>query len=130
MATIGMGKMPLKIMTIAPSPKASAATARCKMTGRFRQTYMMTRDKAMAATQPMISFSKSANTAPTITLPKNRRIISDSATEALTYNACRTIEASTTAQPVVAATSLSSSLNITIKRKVETQVNIFWLDLR
>jgi len=106
--------MPLKIMTIAPLPKASAAAARCKIAGRFRQTYMITTDKTMAATQPNISLSKSANTAPTITLPKNKRTISNSATEALTYKACRTIEASTTAQPVVAATSLSSSLNIII----------------
>jgi len=120
MATIGIGKMPLKIMTIAPSPKASAAAARCKMAGRFRQTYMMTIDKAMAAAQLVISLSKSARTAPTITLPKNRRTISDSVTDALTYKACRTMEASTTDQPVVAATSLSSSLNITTKRNVET----------
>lgn len=119
MAMIGIGKIPLKIMTIAPSPKASDAAVRCKMAGRFKQTYMMTTDKAMAATQPMISFSKSANTTPTTTLPKNRRTVSNSVSEALTYSACRAIEASTTAQPAVAATSLSCSLSMMTKRKVE-----------
>ena len=73
----------------------------------------------MATTQLIINLSKSANTAPTIALPKNKRTKSDSASEALTYKAGETMDESTTAQPTVAARSLSSTLNITIKAKDE-----------
>lgn len=73
---------------------------------------MITRERAMATTLLRMRRSKSANTRPATTLPRNSRIRSDSTKEPLVYKAGKMTEEITVAQAAVATTSLSSCLKI------------------